>query len=200
MSENPPPYSDIQPGVSSQSLPPQYTLPETFIIGSQRVNLLVHPQHLKGHLSLLHAFHTLRHTIEAGDVSRLPHDVRTMDPEKRWGWFVNIAVERYVSRFSKLVCNLLSMFYRFSRWCISLNERRLRNIEQTLPPIDVVMVWHAYLLNPMYEYTIDSALQHSLTSWIVGMLKTPHVYRRSSPWHHIHSIWPHISYGHPLII
>ncbi|KIK81036.1 hypothetical protein PAXRUDRAFT_15460 [Paxillus rubicundulus Ve08.2h10] len=168
MSDNPPPYSDIQPAFPSQSSPPQYTLPETFIIGSQRVSLLVRPQHLKGHLSLLHAFHTLRHTIEAGDMSRLPHDVRTMDPDKRWGWFVNIAVER------------------FSRWCISLNEHQLTNIEQTLPPIDVVMVWHAYLLNPIW-YAEDTARISALkslgpyTQYLASHIGSPDLLVTNSP-------------------
>ncbi|KAF9222788.1 hypothetical protein BS17DRAFT_755176 [Gyrodon lividus] len=141
MSENPPPYNNIQSGD-----PPQYMLPETFTVGRQRVNLLVRPQHLKGHLTLLHAFHTLRATIEAGDdASRLPHDVRIMDADKRWGWFVNIAVER------------------FNRWCLSLSEQRSGGVEQNLPPIDVVMVWHAYLLNPIW-YAEDTARISALTS------------------------------------
>ncbi|KIJ13057.1 hypothetical protein PAXINDRAFT_100877 [Paxillus involutus ATCC 200175] len=70
-------------------------------IGHQRADLLVRPQHLKGHLSLLHAFQS-----------------------KGSAAGVSVSV-----------------------------SSGLGNVEQTHPPIDVVMVWHMYLLNPMYEHT-----------------------------------------------
>ncbi|KAH0835043.1 hypothetical protein J3R83DRAFT_10780 [Lanmaoa asiatica] len=90
MSDIPPPYTD------AQASPPQYTLPETFTIGHRSVGLLVQPQQLKGHLSMLRAFHNLRVIVESDNVPRFPTDVRAMEPERRWGWFVNIAVERFV--------------------------------------------------------------------------------------------------------
>lgn len=39
---------------------------------------------------------------------------------------------------------------RFKRWCLGIREVQTGTVEKTLPPIDVVMVWHTYLLNPMY--------------------------------------------------
>ena len=45
---------------------------------------------------MLHAFHNLRVIVESNDAPQFPSDVRAMEPEKRWGWFVNIAVERFV--------------------------------------------------------------------------------------------------------
>ncbi|KAG1805263.1 hypothetical protein EV424DRAFT_1301945, partial [Suillus variegatus] len=54
------------------------------------------------------------------------------DSEKRWVWFVNLAVER------------------FERWCLTIKQSD--TVEQRLPPIDVTMVWHAYLLNPRQAY------------------------------------------------
>jgi hypothetical protein len=86
---------------------------------------------------MLHAFHNLRMIIESNEVPQFPSNVRAMEPEKRWGWFVNLAVER------------------FDRWCRSLGGWCSVNIELALPPIDVLMVWHAYLLNPMYEISMD---------------------------------------------
>lgn len=89
--------SDIPPSYTdAQASPPRYTLPETFDIGQRSVGLLIQPQQLRGHLSMLHAFHNLRVIVESNDAPQFPSDVRAMEPEKRWGWFVNIAVERFV--------------------------------------------------------------------------------------------------------
>ncbi|KAF8438942.1 hypothetical protein L210DRAFT_2235973 [Boletus edulis BED1] len=130
--------SDLPPYTAVQAPPPRYTLPETFNIGRRNVDLFIQPQQLKGHLSMLHAFHSLRVTIESNDEPRFPRNIREMEPEKRWGWFVSIAVER------------------FERWCRSLGEWCFANLELALPPVDVLMVWHAYLLNPIW-YAEDTA-------------------------------------------
>lgn len=49
---------------------------------------------------MLHAFHNLRLIVESDSVPRFPINIRAMEPEKRWGWFVNIAVERFVEHVS----------------------------------------------------------------------------------------------------
>ncbi|KAI9461336.1 hypothetical protein HD554DRAFT_2028306 [Boletus coccyginus] len=123
---------------NAQASAPRYTLPDTFDIGHRSVGLLIHPHQLRGHLSMLHAFHNLRVIVESDDVTQFPVDVCAMDPEKRWSWFVNIAVER------------------FERWCRSLGDWCSANPELALPPIDVLMVWHTYLLNPIW-YAEDTA-------------------------------------------
>ena len=46
----------------------------------------------------------------------------------------------------------MNAVHRFRRWCVSIRDVRAGTIENSLPPIDVVMVWHAYLLNPMYVH------------------------------------------------
>ncbi|KAF9230288.1 hypothetical protein BU15DRAFT_91144 [Melanogaster broomeanus] len=83
-----------------------------------------------------------------------------MDPDRRWGWFVDIAVER------------------FNRWCLSLSELRASNLAQTLPPVDVVG-WHAYLLNPMYaEDTTRISILASLlphTEYLFTHLGSPDI-------------------------
>ncbi|KAG7447815.1 uncharacterized protein BT62DRAFT_823263, partial [Guyanagaster necrorhizus] len=56
----------------------------------------------------------------------------------KWSWFVGLAVER------------------FERWCKALTAQdELDFADQQLPPVDVIMVWHAYLLNPA-RYSEDS--------------------------------------------
>ncbi|KAF8548444.1 hypothetical protein OG21DRAFT_1394747, partial [Imleria badia] len=74
-----------------------------------------------------------------------PPDVRTMDGTTRWGWFVSLAVER------------------FQRWCVGVRDMQAGTIENMLPPIDVVMVWHAYLLNPIW-YAEDTTRVPTLSA------------------------------------
>ena len=68
--------------------------PTTYIVGRRRTGPLVHVRYLNGHLTLLHAFDTLRRDVEYGDLLHFPLDVRTMDAATRWAWFVNLAAER----------------------------------------------------------------------------------------------------------
>ena len=79
------PHSTLQGHVSP---------PTTYTVGRRQTYPLIHARHLKGHLALLHVFDMLRRDVESGDLSRFPPDVRTMDAETRWGWFVSLAVER----------------------------------------------------------------------------------------------------------
>jgi hypothetical protein len=61
---------------------------------------------------------------------------------------------------------------RFERWCTSVQYTPLSQfVNENLPPIDVIMVHHAYLLNPGYVHLADqvSAAAHRNT---VGTRKT----------------------------
>ncbi|KAF8886972.1 hypothetical protein BD779DRAFT_1673001 [Infundibulicybe gibba] len=98
---------------------------------------LVRVPQLKGHLTLLKAFVDLRTRIEnldattAGDLPHLP-----AEKERRWTWFVGIAVER------------------FERWCLALtpgmSAKKPLGQDLQIPPLDVIMVFHSYLLNPLW--------------------------------------------------
>jgi hypothetical protein len=111
--------------------PPPYTFPTSFKIGWQTPSPLVTPAQLKGHLAILRAFHGLRCVIEDAKDDRIPTWVKAMESERRWAWYVGLAVER------------------FERWCKSSPHwAKDSSINDHLPPCDVVMVWHAYLLNP----------------------------------------------------
>ena len=56
-----------------------------------------------------------------------------VDKRRPWSWFVGLAVER------------------FQRWVETLkpHEDWESWLREELPPLDVLMVWHAYTLNPM---------------------------------------------------
>ncbi|KAG5642977.1 hypothetical protein DXG03_001825 [Asterophora parasitica] len=137
----------------SNDPPPTYAFIQKFKIGQQRTPApLVTIQQLKGHLSLLHAFATLRDEIETLDTALYyNHGIIPFipgDKERRWGWFVGRAVER------------------FSLWCGSLPYGATdKPAIDFLPPLDVLMVWHAYMLNPGWYYEDClrvSALQYLL--------------------------------------
>lgn len=78
--------------------PPIYTFPTSYVIGShQTTGPLVNPNKLKGHLGLLRAFYKLRLQVEDGKDNRLPEFAQKMEAERRWVWFVGLAVERCVA-------------------------------------------------------------------------------------------------------
>ncbi|PPQ83878.1 hypothetical protein CVT24_006423, partial [Panaeolus cyanescens] len=135
MEDNLPVYSNKAP--PSQMLPagglPQYAPPSQFTIGAKRTTAsLVAIPEIKGHLALLNAFYELKLNVESPSFpsgGRIP-----TDKNRRWGWFVGLAVER------------------FDTWCQNLEYGvdYLNNWSTVMPPIDVLMVWHAYMLNPKW--------------------------------------------------
>jgi hypothetical protein len=92
MTDPPPPYTALPQLVPE---PPEYTLPATFTIGRRSTFHLVRPDQLRAHLQLLAAFNHLKERIIASEC--LIAGLET-DSEKRWVWFVNLAVERSVHR------------------------------------------------------------------------------------------------------
>jgi len=108
--------------------PPQYTFPESFNIGNVPTPPFVDSAQLKGHLALLHSFARLR-----SQMYELSASVVVEDKDRRWAWFVSLAVER------------------FTTWCESLTVADTTlPAEEVFPPLDVIMVWHAYMLNPRW--------------------------------------------------
>ena len=76
--------------------PPQtYTAPTQFSIGSQLTpEPLVDISQIKAHLALLHEFAELKNEVEElreGTIPQMPADL-----ERRWAWFVALAVHRSV--------------------------------------------------------------------------------------------------------
>ncbi|KAH6908085.1 hypothetical protein BKA70DRAFT_1562720 [Coprinopsis sp. MPI-PUGE-AT-0042] len=111
--------------------PPQYTFPTSFRVdGKQTEGVLVTLAQIKGHLALLNAFADLKRAVATcqDPIPQMPADA-----EKRWAWFVNLAAER------------------FDRWVRTLKEEdKELPMDTALPPIDILMVWHAYMLNPRW--------------------------------------------------
>jgi hypothetical protein len=108
-----------------------YNPPMYFKIGDITTTALVDIAQIKSHLTLLHALAELKNSVDsigAPVILKVP-----MDKEQRWAWFVGCAVER------------------FDIWCRSLKDADLLvAAEIIMPPLDVIMVWHAYMLNPKW--------------------------------------------------
>ncbi|KAF7323286.1 hypothetical protein HMN09_00109400 [Mycena chlorophos] len=117
---------------SAEVGPPAYTFPQTFIVGGKLTKTpFVTPTQLKTHLSLLNAFAELKIRVEALSDADAASNQLLVDKERRWGYFVGLAVER------------------FEQWVKALQPSNYeKGVATMLPPVDVVMVWHAYLLNP----------------------------------------------------
>ncbi|KAG7447834.1 uncharacterized protein BT62DRAFT_948034, partial [Guyanagaster necrorhizus] len=133
-----PPYSTRPSGGDDGGAqPPSYELPYPLFIGHRALQTpFVSISQLKGHLCLLRHFASLKERVEGIDRSRYPD--APSDKDRKWSWFVGLAVER------------------FERWCKALTAQdELDFADQQLPPVDVIMVWHAYLLNPA-RYSEDS--------------------------------------------
>jgi hypothetical protein len=98
MDAPPPPSYTAQPSSNfgdSDVPPPAYTFPTTFNIGSKNAPALVHTTQLKGHLALLHAFAALRSQVEGlNETDEMKQVQMPASKERRWSWFLGLAVER----------------------------------------------------------------------------------------------------------
>jgi hypothetical protein len=98
MDAPPPPSYATQPSSTvddNDTLPPAYTFPTNFRIGSKSVSAVIDTAQLKGHLALLHAFAGLRSQVDGLDETDELKRVHMPDQkERRWSWFVGLAVER----------------------------------------------------------------------------------------------------------
>jgi hypothetical protein len=125
----------------SNGPPPAYTAPTQFLIGtSQTDSPLVNVPEIKGHLALLRMFAELKNEVAELGPDSAPY-IPT-DKEKRWSWFVALAVERCVS-ISTTRWKLFDpfCFKRFDTWCRALRlEDARRSYEEIMPPLDVIMV------------------------------------------------------------
>ncbi|KAH9002363.1 hypothetical protein EDB86DRAFT_2827331 [Lactarius hatsudake] len=137
-------YSPSQPLASSSS--GSRDKPLTFRIGLHELqDSLVKIKHLKLHLCFLGALHNLRKRVQSEAPATWPPLIRELDGERRWLWFVNLAVER-------------------SRWVEHISPPSTPNtfakfVRNDMPPLDVWMVLHAYLLSPQLAYVFRRRLR-----------------------------------------
>ncbi|KAF9235563.1 hypothetical protein BU15DRAFT_51289 [Melanogaster broomeanus] len=138
---------------------------------------LVSPEQVKGHLRLLRAFHNLRIIVEDCKDRRIPGYAMQMDRHRRWEWFIHLAIDR------------------FERWVQSLQFVPLAKfVTEHMPPLDVWLVWHAYILSPCWyaedcERLSDLQQLRLINMFVVGSMNVGKLVRqkptssRAASWH-----------------
>ena len=143
--------------------PPEYTPQSQFRVGKGVTTApFITTSQLKVHLGLLRAFRDLKLKVQdnSDPSDMFPPLAGALDPEARWVWFLELALERYV-RFLPFIAfsnELEIVALRFRRWVLALGVLRTLPTAVDNPPLDVWLVWHAYMLNPTYEKTFLSSM------------------------------------------
>ena len=157
LSDNSPPsYSSLSPPNYQDALtkPPTTTaalndIPSDFLIGSKNYAALISGPSVRAHLLLLGAFYTLE-----GSVSITASDSADPPGAVRWRVFIHQAVWRFEIWLKRIVKPG------------GVTARSLRGEE--FPPLDVILVWHAYLLNPCV-YEDDTTRVHTELAALGGL-------------------------------
>ncbi|KAG8958095.1 hypothetical protein FRC03_009469 [Tulasnella sp. 419] len=111
----------------------------TYTVGKHKnIEGLVHPLDLMDHLTLLRAFHQLRENVRSQSA-----EDNALSADDIWTVFLAIAVRR----FEKWVKNVARHTPSGSS-----EENIAAWEEHEIPPLDVILVWHTYLLNPRIYY------------------------------------------------
>ena len=145
VNDSPPPYTAIdttghhhhiisaEPDASPESPSAYVAFSASFPdipVGGKKTAPVVSIDRLRAHLTVLAAFHALRRSVR---------EARADDPDATWAIFLARAV------------------HRFQKW--ALCARFMGNDIAPMPPLDVLMVWHSYLL---VGYNSIRASYHSL--------------------------------------
>ncbi|RCK56608.1 hypothetical protein Cantr_05839 [Candida viswanathii] len=105
------------------------------------------------HLKLMKAFGRLKESM----LQNSRGIVTPEEYEHRWKVFVTIAVRRFIMFVSALKMHA-SRFTREPRKLEASSDNRsqefTRMANKLIPPMDVLMVWHAFLMNPMSFYDV----------------------------------------------
>ncbi|KAG8905515.1 hypothetical protein FRB99_008774 [Tulasnella sp. 403] len=142
------PPSDVPPDDVPSSDTPAYPvfvpsphidelLPPRFNINRKDLAPLVEPSELQAHLVLLGAFHRLRSEVgEQRSANGFP-----LTSVEMWAIFLQRAVHRF------------QLWAQWMNWNEESTERGLGYLAfDECPPLDVMMVWHTYMLNPRTYY------------------------------------------------
>ncbi|KAH8423186.1 uncharacterized protein LDX57_000940 [Aspergillus melleus] len=99
-------------------------------------------------------------------------EARARVKEKRWAVYTARAVERYTVWWKTCVAKThptisVKDFESKSYNTITENHQRLGWSPETLPPLDVLMVWHAHMLNPR-SFLEDCLRDGKMSFWATG--------------------------------
>lgn len=137
--DSPPPYSEHLTRTSTNVpayaiapplINPHTLLPSTFRVGQYDVSPFVTVPEMKLHLKLLAAFDALQQRVRETPEA----EGNILDGDTRWSVFCTRAEKN------------------FEAWVRRLPEGTVRLEDEDVPGLDVVMCWHAYMLNPRRWY------------------------------------------------
>ncbi|KAG9128428.1 hypothetical protein FRC07_012536 [Ceratobasidium sp. 392] len=123
--------ADVVPGYDTT------TPSKLYNIGKLSTLPLVTIAELKAHLLLLGAFEQLKRKCEEADLVDLQKKLPPLRTEAKWPLFLERARERFDLWVAKVVNGRPG---RTNLW------------HEEIPPLDVLVIWHAYLLNPIQYY------------------------------------------------
>lgn len=147
----PSPLVDSLPDYDGSSyIPPFVHIPRindklqsTYRIGTQHTPPLVEASDLHAHLVLLGAFHRLRE-----EVRTQKGNANSDTPDQLWAVFL----ERAVHRFELWVTKMIDVLAEEEASAGQPPPSDGFLDPDRIPPLDVIMVWHTYLLNPSDYY------------------------------------------------
>ncbi|TVY85990.1 Glycine-rich domain-containing protein, partial [Lachnellula willkommii] len=146
------------------------------------------PEHCLAHLKLLSVFHSLKEDVGYTDglfglwnsaYERVENreEVLAKLREKRWALYIARAVERFEIWWLEVLCTLEPAQRLEGKEMVSNNLRfidfpKKGTVQQwtvgMLPPIDVLMVWHSFMLNP--RNYLEDCIRFGLKNlWATGM-------------------------------
>lgn len=108
----------------------------SFTVGKQSVQALITAQDIRAHLTLLRAFQDLHSRVL--DQKHIPHqDIPNdlLSPSSVWGWFLAKAAWRFELWLKFVIQSHQEAPQDHGRWR-----------PEEIPPLDVLLVWHAFLL------------------------------------------------------
>ncbi|CAI7622403.1 unnamed protein product [Penicillium viridicatum] len=176
-SERPPPYSVNEVG-------PPLELPQLDLSSNLSASATITRDQCVAHLKFLAVLADLRDTISSDDglfdiydaeAERFPNELnkaRARICEKRWAVYTTRAVDRYTkwwsdglpgSRPMATIDDLESIDYGNIINCGTIVAWSTEN----LPPLDILMVWHAHLLNPR-NFLEDCIRYGKMSTWATG--------------------------------
>lgn len=100
------------------------------------------------HLKLLKAFEKLKQNFTDDSL------MNDMDRDKKWRLYLTISVKRFIIFISALK-SLMPIIQIDKLTGVDPRDQEFTSMTNELtPPLDVIMVWHAFMLNPMSFYDI----------------------------------------------
>ena len=114
-------------------------LPNHFRIGKQYTTPLIQCSDLQAHLILLGAFHRLREEVR----SHKGAEDFPLTPNERWA----VYLERAAHRFERWVTRMIG-----DDGDVADTTADHPLLPNQIPPLDVTLVWHSYMLNPRTYY------------------------------------------------